>query len=106
MKSRSHYPIAVIEDRYGGAYSGGRWLAISCADHLENGAYRIVRCLEDGPHGQDIEAREFWESPPSWIAVGATPNEAIQNLEAKGFAIADQTTGRRSAAQLGPPIDD
>jgi hypothetical protein len=75
-----HYPFAVIQDRYGGSYSGGQWLAISCADHMENGAYRIVRCLEGGPQGGDVEAREFWTNPPSWIAVGATPDEAIRKL--------------------------
>jgi hypothetical protein len=64
------YPIAVIEDRYQGTYSNGKWLAISCADYLENGAYRVVRCLEDGPHGDDTEAQMFWSDPPHWIASG------------------------------------
>ena len=77
-----HYPIAVIEDRYGGVYSGGKWLAISCADHLENGAYRIVRCLEDGPHRDDSDAAVFWSNPPSWIASGGSPDEAIRKLQA------------------------
>jgi hypothetical protein len=31
---------------------------------------------------RDIEARIFWENPPTWIAVGATPDEAIDALEA------------------------
>jgi hypothetical protein len=75
-----HYPIVIIQDRYGGCYSGGAWLAISRADQLENGAYRIVRCLEGGPHDGDVEAREFWENPPPWIAAGATPEEAIKKL--------------------------
>jgi hypothetical protein len=75
-----HYPIAIIQDRYGGSYSGGAWLAISRSDQLENGAYRVVRCLEGGPHDGDVEAREFWANPPSWIAAGATPDEAIKKL--------------------------
>jgi hypothetical protein len=81
--SRDHYPIAVIEDRYSGVYSGGKWLAISRAHYLENGAYRIVRCLESGPHGDDSDAMEFWAAPPSWIASGETPDEAIRKLETR-----------------------
>jgi len=77
----SHFPIAVIEDRYGGVYSGGKWLAISCADRMENGAYRIIRCLEDGPHGDDTDAMMFWGTPPDWIAVGDTPDEAVRKLQ-------------------------
>jgi hypothetical protein len=78
----SSYPVAIIEDRYGGCYSGGAWLAIAIADHLENGAYRVVGCLEDGPHGDDTDAQMFWAGPPSWIAVGNTPDEALANLKA------------------------
>jgi hypothetical protein len=84
MIDHDHYPIAVIEDRYGGIYSGGKWLAISCADHLESGAYRIVRCLENGPHGEDGDAMEFWSQAPLWIASGATPDEAIRKLQTFG----------------------
>jgi hypothetical protein len=84
MTNADHYPVAVIEDRYGGAYSGGRWLAISQATHLENGSYRIVRCLENGPHGDDSDAMAFWADPPKWIACGATPGEAMDNLRAVG----------------------
>jgi hypothetical protein len=85
MRVIDDYPIAVIQDRYHGVYSGGEWLAISCADHLENGAYRIVRCLEDGPHGDDVEATSFWANPPSWIASGKTPEEAIRKLRGAGL---------------------
>lgn len=78
--SRDEWPIAVVQDRYGGCYSGGAWLAISVADRLENGAYRVVRCLEGGPSDGDVEAREFWTDPPSWIAAGTTPDEAVKAL--------------------------
>lgn len=74
------YPIAVIEDRYRGVYSKGEWLAIGQSDRLEEGAYRVVRCLQDGPHGDDSEAALFWSDPPGWIASGRTPDEAIRNL--------------------------
>jgi hypothetical protein len=77
------YPIAVVQDRYGGTYSGGEWLAISKADKLENGAFRIIRALEFGPHGDDGNAMDFWHEPPDWIAVGNTPDEAVANLRNK-----------------------
>ena len=76
-----HFPIAVIEDRYGGIYSGEPWLAIGRADYPDNGGYRIIHCLQGGPHGDDVEAAEFWASPPGWIAAGATPDQAVQNLK-------------------------
>lgn len=77
------YPIAVVQDRYGGVYSHGAWLAVARSNHLENGAYRIVRCLEDGPHGDDSDAALFWSDPPDWIAAGGSPDEAINNLQEK-----------------------
>ena len=83
VTERDLHPIMVLQDRYGGCYSGGRWLAIREADRLENGAYRVVRCLEGGPSDEDIEAREFWTNPPSWIAAGQTPDEAVAALIAR-----------------------
>jgi hypothetical protein len=80
IQSRGTYPVMVLQDRYGGTYSGGRWIAISVADRLENGAYRAIRCLEAGPSDSDIEAQEFWTEPPSWVAVGDTPDAAVATL--------------------------
>jgi hypothetical protein len=76
------YPIAVVEDRYSGTYSGGRWLAIAGADAFENGLTRVAFCVEDGPgpSGQDGDARDFWSEPPHWIAAGDTADAAIENL--------------------------
>ena len=78
--SLSLHPIMVMEDRCGGVYSGGKWLAISVADRLENGAYRAVRMLEGGPSGDDVDAQMFWSEPPGWVAVGSTPDEAVAQL--------------------------
>jgi len=70
------FPVAVIEDRYMGAYAKGKWLALACWDeHAED--------ILIGPHGDDTAARAFWDNPPKWIAPGATPDEAIANLLAK-----------------------
>lgn len=84
MVSERHiHPVTIVEDRYSGAYSGGKWLAINGADVLENGCYRIIRILEQGPHGDDSDAAEFWSASPHWIAAGNTPDDALKNLMAK-----------------------
>ncbi len=75
-----HYPIAVVEDRYQGTYSQGRWLAVSQADTPVGRINRAGWLLENGPFGGDVEAMEFWGAPPAWIAVGDTPGQAIARL--------------------------
>ncbi|MCS6758847.1 MAG: hypothetical protein MO852_07295 [Candidatus Devosia euplotis] len=72
----------IMQDRYGGIYSGGEWLAVQQAKRLENGAYRVVRALE-GAYDDDVEAREFWKNPPTWIAVGNTLDQALAALQKK-----------------------
>ena len=74
------FPIALIEDRYMGSYSKGTWLAIDAADIVTEGQSRISWCFENGPGGDDTEAREFWANPPKWIAVGSNPEEARLSL--------------------------
>lgn len=76
-----HHPIAVFADRYGGIYSSGRWLAVASADEPYHGETRASWVLGHGPFGDDIEARDFWVDPPSWIASGDTPEDAISRLE-------------------------
>lgn len=78
------YPIAILQDRYLGAYSKGEWFAIMLADapyraddlDITRGAF----CLDEGPNGSDEEAASFWKDPPHWIAVGNTPQEALDAL--------------------------
>ncbi len=79
----SAYPIIILQDRYSGTYSNGKWIAIAVGNQMENGAYRIIRCLEDGPSGDDTDAQWFWSEPPDWVAVGDTPNEAEAALMKK-----------------------
>ncbi|WP_186163579.1 hypothetical protein [Burkholderia gladioli] len=82
-------PIALVEDRYCGSYSGGNWIAI--AVHFEEylpGFDRLQFVLrhDDGPFSDDPDARDFWGSTApalNWIAVGASPDEAIANLRAR-----------------------
>jgi len=81
VKKRSQtYPIAIVEDRYSGAYSNGTWLAIARAELPHRGQSRINFVLSEGPHGDDSEAAEFWLAPPDWIAVGSSPQEALDRL--------------------------
>lgn len=77
------HPIIVLRDRYAGTCSGGEWLAIGEADKLENGAFRAIRALECGPHGDGADAMDFWYAPPVWRAAGKTPDEAVAILRNK-----------------------
>ena len=77
------YPVAIVQDRYGGVYSGGEWLAIAESDATCHDSNRVTSVLEHGPHGEDGEAADFWAAPPEWIASGRTPTEAIANLRVK-----------------------
>lgn len=86
------YPIMVVDDRYGGAYSGGAWIAVAKAqqpvsdlDAFDPGIKyrkptRSEFVLEDGPASGDPEAIKFWAMAPDWVAVGDTPNDAVRNL--------------------------
>lgn len=82
-------PIALVEDRYCGSYSCGNWIAI--AAHFEEylpGFDRLHFVLhhDDGPFSDDPEARDFWRAVAptlNWIAVGASPDEAIANLRTR-----------------------
>ena len=79
----SLWPVRVISDGFDGKFSGGPWIAY----------------FDDGDHGRDDEiwnfsqcdpqkAAAFWkeaatadhEQVEQWIAVGETPNEAVETL--------------------------
>ncbi|MBO9715197.1 hypothetical protein [Sphingomonas sp.] len=80
--TRDLYPVAILEDRYGGGYSGGKWIAVACADEgfgLEP-LSRVDWMLQNGPHGNDLDAAGFWSNPPTWVAVGSTPDGALEAL--------------------------
>ncbi len=74
------YPIAVIEDRYQGVYSSGRWWAVAQSDMLLEGMTRIAWLVEYGPGSDDVTASVFWGYAPPWIAAGNTPDVAVANL--------------------------
>jgi hypothetical protein len=74
--------IAIVEDRYSGAFSRGAWLAIrDPAAPVELGLSRLDWVEEYGPGGNDVEAAVFWyREKPDWIASGATPEAAKARL--------------------------
>lgn len=76
------YPITIVQDRYGGTYSRGQWLAIAQGSKIDEGKEisRVQYCLSDGPHGGDPDAMGFWASEPDWIASGALPEHAMERL--------------------------
>jgi len=78
------YPIAVFEDRYMGTYSGGEWIAVAECDKQEVPGTRFEIAFS-GTHGSDPEAATFGVMITiiPWIAVGNTPNEAVENIRFK-----------------------
>jgi hypothetical protein len=98
------YPVAIISDRYGGVYSKGQWLAVAgfARGKMGEAALKMLNCegdieTEPNPWGGDTGAGDFWSDPPSWIAVGDTPDAALAALKAKNANINwpfdDQTDG-------------
>jgi hypothetical protein len=74
------WPIRIYQDRYGGSYSGGAWVAVDM-----KGKTLETSAVEEGILGGDVEVREFWWSvrDETWIAVGRTHDDALAALEAK-----------------------
>ena len=74
----SLYPIMIVEDRYGGSYSGGQWVAVAEAAESPH-----RDAIDESILGGDTACMMFWSDPPQWVAVGATPDEALGALLAK-----------------------
>lgn len=89
-----------MQDRYTGVYSGGRWLALANADELVdeiNTRAQFCLCGIVGPSDGDVEAGGFWTKRPDWIAVGETPQEALEALRNQMMAATEfavQTAAR------------
>lgn len=64
------YPLTIIQDRYNGIYSGGKFTAWNlCPDELPGGAT-----------ADDVTCRMFWDDPEIAVGRGSTPNEALFDL--------------------------
>lgn len=88
MDDLAFHPVIVVQDRYGGSYSKGRWLAVARADAPmpSQALSRIAWVMDDGPGGDDLSCAIFWTEPPPWIAAAATPDQAVAELYASGGA--------------------
>ena len=64
------YPITIVQDRYNGVYSGGKWLA------LKQYATDIPYELDS----DDTTCIDFWFRTKQIIGKGNTPNEALKDL--------------------------
>lgn len=88
MKSvAATFPVVIVEDRYGGMYCNGRFIAIAQGDLDEAGVTRVAFVMTKGPSDVPAEAMAFWDQPPRWIATGDTPDEAMTNLMVKAPAM-------------------
>lgn len=70
------YPVTIIYDRYGGVYSGGRWVAFNLYYDDIPGAVS----------GDDISCHEFWSEFKNRHGVagrGDTPDEALEDLRSR-----------------------
>lgn len=79
MSLHKDYPVAIFQDRYLGAYSGGKWIAVAAWDSTEG------ENIRDSIYDHDILCMRFWDeyrnSP--LIGVGNTPAAALKNLMEK-----------------------
>ena len=85
-----HFPTVILEDRYGGTYSGGAWIAVGGWYHYtdpkpESSDETRFQWVEGIAHGDDFEAAEglIFATLP-WIGLGATPDAALADLMRKG----------------------
>lgn len=65
------YPVTVVKDRYGGCYSGGRWVAFPL-DTSE---------IPKEVMGEDIECGEFWDLNEEPVGIGHWAEDAVDDLE-------------------------
>jgi len=51
-------------------------------DHLfaKNNTIERSVYVEAEANGDDLQAKQFWSKPPTWVASGWTPSEALSNL--------------------------
>lgn len=67
------YPVTILTDRYGGTYSGGRWLAFDLSP--EEIPFEV--------DADDVTCYKFWKSTDILVGLGSTPDEALKDLENK-----------------------
>ena len=78
----NRYPSTVLQDRYGGTYSGGDWLAFP----LEPGE------IDEDVLGDDVSCMCFWERYKEPVGKGNSPSEAFMSLVVKMKYLEDTMT--------------
>ena len=67
------YPVTIIATRYGGIYEGGAWAAFPVR----------AETIPPDAVGDDVTCATWWEVYGTTVGIGATPNAALADLEAK-----------------------
>lgn len=62
------YPLTIVADRYGGTYTGGKWLAFAC-NYNE---------IDRRVNGDDLDEQEGFRQT---YGKGNTPEEAVADLK-------------------------
>ena len=65
------YPLVIVADRYGGCYSGGKYLAFNMYD------------APDGAFGDDITCFEYFRETKDVFGKGCSPQAAAEDLARK-----------------------
>lgn len=65
------YPLVIVADRYGGCYSGGKYLAFNMYD------------APDEAFGDDVTCCGYFGKTKDIIGKGHTPQEAAEDLARK-----------------------
>ena len=81
------YPITIVQDRYGGTYSGAAFLCFGCE------YYEIPQEV----NGDDIEAMTFWDNTnlrtchaDLRIGKGNTPDDALRDYAEKYYKLTNK----------------
>lgn len=76
------YPITILQDRYGGTYAGGEWIAVAESFDVPGDSAGHLDLVRAGAFGSDREAADFWDryEEAPWVATGPTPNRALAAL--------------------------
>lgn len=87
-------PVAIFQDRYGGQYSGGPWVAVANWDRPER--QREYAAAD----GNDFDAAGFWQHHPVWAAPGDSPISALSQLLRQARKDAERREAMRKLAPL------
>jgi len=82
MDIKDIYPLTIVSDRYGGSYSGGKYLAMNVDPD----------CFPDEIGGCDTTEMNFWDIDDNSFLVGKgeTIMKAVESL--RDLLIADRTS--------------